>query len=482
MNEAFIELDKAFDGILDQLKHPERKYEKPEIFRNLHGEKTEYADYAKVVYTFVVRVADDKMSAAINVVSTADKIRRYTIQELNRAIRQKGIVHGIDSEALMKMVSKQTFNRDVVFARGTPPVDGIDGAVEHLINMEEKTDVKAGTAICRITPPTAGTTGYDIFGHALPAHNGASISIPIGENTNFDKTTNILSATSGGKLTFKDGVYRVSDEYVINGNVSVDTGRIEFPGNVVIKGNVTDGAIIIAGKSVAVTGKVKGAIIVAKNNLSIDLSVKDSRITTEKGNMQLTSCYTSVINCGGNIELASLYNCKTKCIGNMDCTVNQGSINGGETVCVGKLICTTIGSRLHESTDVIVGDCTEFITERIMLIRSLNRIENDIEKINHRIGVIEGQRDTLGFISREDEDFLIAALRIRDQKEAEKLPIQEKISDIEKIINRAADSNLKVQRSMHANVHLKIKEHRREIDTEYGKITAYANDYGIVLS
>ncbi len=481
----FKDLDAAFDSIIEEIENPGSSKGKADIFRNLHGEKTEYADYAKAVYTIVIRVADDNMSAAINVVSTAEKIRRYTIQELNRAIRQRKIVHGIDSEALMKMVSKQTFNRDVVFAKGDPPHHGSDGVIEHYIDFsasDKAKDIKKDTPICHVIPPTAGTAGWDVYGHSIPARNGASISVPVGENTAFDKKTNTLYATAGGRLYYENGVYKVNDEYVINGNVTGEMGKIDFAGNIIIRGNVTGEAVVTAGKSIYIEGKVKESVIYAKENLRVDHSVTESELTTENGSMQLSSCYDSVIKCGGDLELAALSNCKTRCLGNLDCTINQGSINGGETFSIGRMTCTTVGSRLHEKTELTVGDCSEFLTERIKLMRTLSRIENDVDKVSRRIGTIEGQRSTLGFISKEDEDFLTAAIRIRTQKENEKIPILERMEKIEKIIQRASEANLKVMRSLHANVYLKIKEHNRETDTEYGKITAYTNDYGIVFS
>lgn len=485
MNEAFKELDRVFDSIIDELENPGRSYGSADLFRNLRGEKTEYADYAKVVHTVVVRVAEDKMSASINVVSTADKIRRYTIEELNRAIRSKGIVSGIDSEALMRMVSKQLFNRDVVFAKGHLPENGTDGYVEQLFEIpkDKKTvNIQKDTPICRVIAPTAGTAGADVYGHSIPAISGAPISVPKGDNTAYDKKTGILSASAGGNLSFKNGVYSVCDEYVINGGVTKENGKIEFAGNIIIRGNVTDDAVIVAEKSITINGKVNNASITAGDNISIEFAVKNSRLTTLRGDMHLMSCHDTIINCCGDIEAASLYNCTTKCIGNISCTLNQGSINAGETQCAGNVVCMTAGSRLHEKTTISVGDCTDLTAEKILLLRSSGRIENELEKINRRISTLEIQKNDLGFLTREDSDFLAAAIRIKTQKEEEKIPILERIAEIEKIERRSAEATFKVQRSLHANVNLKIKDHHRKFDVEFGRMTAYANDYGIVLS
>lgn len=484
MNNALKDLDKAFDSIIDEIENPGSSHGAADIFRNLHGEKTEYADYAKVVYTIIVRVSEDRMTAVINVVSTAGKIRRYTMDELNRAIRSNGIVYGIDSGALMNMVAKQTFNTDVVFAKGSLPHDGKDGFVEHFIKLRENavTGVKSGAAICRVTAPEAGTAGSDVLGNPIPAANGKKIVVPKGENTVFDRKSGILSAAAGGSLRYKNGVYSICDEYVINGSVTKDDGKIEFAGNIIIKGGVQENSIVIAEKSIVITGKANGAVITAGEGVTIAGSVKNSVITAENGDISLNSCTDSTVNCGGNLTAASLYNCNTKCAGSLDCTINQGSLNGGVTKCIGKVTCTTLGSRLHEQTTVIIGDCSEYLTERVMLMRSLTRIESDIERVSDSIRTREKREKSIGFLSREDMDFLEAARRLKKQKSEECQPIKERIEAVERIIDSASDSNLKVMRFMHSNVTLQIKKHIRKIDSEFGKIVAYANDYGIVIS
>ena len=484
-NNAFKELDAAFDSIIDEIEHPDKPRKEVTVFRNLHGEKTEYADYAKVVHTVVVRVSDDAMTAAINVVSTAEKRRRYTIAELNRAIRAKKIVHGIDSGVLVRMVARQQFNRDVVFAKGTPPENGENGEIIHLIDFPEgkqSVPVKKGTLICRVIPPTSGIPGMDVYGRALHCIPGRPITVPLGENTAYDRKDNVLYAKESGSISVEKGVYVICDELIINENVTQESGKIEFSGNIVINGNVSDNTIIVSEKNIILRGKVTGAAITAKGSIVAELPVKESVLTTEKGGMTLSSCTGCVINCGGDIEAASLYNCKTKCLGDLSCTVNQGNINGGITECIGKLTCNTAGSRLGEKTELVVADCSDLVAERVFLIRSATRLDNDIEKLDEKVSKLEIQKNALGFLSREDEDFILAAKRIKEQKLEQKAPISQRIQEIEKIMAFAEESNFRALRSLHAGVTLRIKGFRREIDAEYGKITAYANSLGIVVS
>lgn len=484
-NPAFKELDEAFDSIIDEIENPDKPHKEVTVFRNLHGEKTEYADYAQVVHTVVVRVSGDKMSAAINVVSTAEKRRRYTISDLNQAIRAKKIVHGIDSAALVRMVAKQQFNRDVVFARGTPSENGEDGEVIHLIKIPEgkrSVPIKKGAEICRIIPPTAGTPGMDVYGHALHCVPGHPITVPLGENTAYNRKENFLYAKESGSVAFENGVYVVCDELILNENITQANGKIEFSGNIIINGNVGENTIIVSEKNIHISGKITGASITAKGNITCELPAKDSVLTTERGNMTLSSCTNCVINCGGEMESASLYNCKTKCIGTLSCTINQGNINGGITECTGKVVCNTAGSRLGERTEIVVGDSSDLVAERVFLIRSATRLDNDMEKLNEKLSKLEIQKNALGFLSAEDEDFLQAAKRIKEQKMEQKEPITARIQMIEKVMAFAEEANFRTMRSLHAGVTLRIKGFRRDIDAEYGRITAFANALGIVIS
>ena len=133
-------------------------------------------------------------------------------------------------------------------------------------------------------------------------------------------------------------------------------------------------------------------------------------------------------------------------------------------------------------TEIYVGDCSDLVAERVFLIRSNTRLENDMSKLDERVSKLEIQKKALGFLAAEDEDFLQAALRIKEQKLEQQRPIINRITAIERVMAVAEEASFRTTRSLHAGVVLKIKGFRREIDAEYGRITAYANSLGIVIS
>jgi len=313
-----------------------------------------------------------------------------------------------------------------------------------------------------------------------PVH-GKNALPPVGEKTMLNADRTSIVAETGGSLSFKNGKYTICDESYINENITREHGKIHFPGNLIINGNVGEDSIISSDRSITIRGKVNGAVIEAKGDLTIEYAVKKS-VLTSGGDMLLMSASESVVNCGGDLDCASLNQCETKCTGKLNCTINQGNINGGSTAAIGTIVCITAGSRLHEKTVISVGDCSDFVAERAMVMRTLNRIETDIEKIDRRISKLKIQKRDLGFLSHEDSDFLVAAVRIRKQKEEEKIPLNERISRLDEIINSAENSEFKTQRSLHSNVSLNIRGRHRNIDSEFGKITAYASNYGVVIS
>ena len=58
----------------------------------------------------------------------------YTVEELEGALRDKGVVQGVNSEALERMVRERTYNREVLVAEGVAAKEGKDGYYDFHFN------------------------------------------------------------------------------------------------------------------------------------------------------------------------------------------------------------------------------------------------------------------------------------------------------------------------------------------------------------
>lgn len=205
--------------------------------------------------------------------------------ELNR----RGIVHGIDRVAVLQLVQNQTQGVRTLVACGTPPCHGEDGWVEYFFDTNVKPQprqlengrvdykqigliqpVEKGSLLAKIIPFTRGVPGITVRGKDIPARSGTAASVPAGMNTVFtgpDGTE--LRAAVAGAVSLTRGTIHVDQTFTLNGDVDFSSGNIDFPGDVIINGNVTSGFSVRSTGRVEIRGIVEDATVEAKGDVLV---------------------------------------------------------------------------------------------------------------------------------------------------------------------------------------------------------------------
>jgi uncharacterized protein (DUF342 family) len=185
-----------------------------------------------------------------------------------------------------KLVEKQLLGTnpvEIAIARGIKPEDGKDGYIEYKVDMSAKpqfiadpkdgnavdyknsmqvTLVNVGDILAVVIPPTEGEDGMDVRGHPIKAVAGAKARFFLGEG--LEEKDGHLVVTAPGTPSVQDDVIMIRRNYVLQSDVDLSTGNINFPGTVVIHGNVTDGFEVVSEENVVVNGLISGAKIRAK--------------------------------------------------------------------------------------------------------------------------------------------------------------------------------------------------------------------------
>lgn len=469
------ELDAIFDRILTDLKKTDaRPEENP--FENL--EVMEDAPRFRSVLPIAVKAAKNGLSASVYVAAPEHPNNRFSLGDLHAAIRKKGIKAGIDEKLLEKMAEEQLYNTEVVFATGKAAIDGINGSVQNL--LEPETDISEGETICRIIPAEKGSDGFDIFGNTLKSVNGHAPDIPQGYNTCLNRDHTALVAAATGKLKLRDGVFSVRDEMVIEGDIYRSVHPTTYTGDLIIKGNVNEGAIVNAGGRVHVCGKVTKATVTGKR-VTVDDAVTGSYLTARSGKIAVSVCTGSTLEAEGNIEASSIMNSKVSCAGKILCLENPGRISGGTVRAIGGIECLVAGNYMHDLTEIIVGDCSEYTEERKALDRHLAAIDTQLERLALREEELK-EKKSVGKITKEEADFLKTTARVKLQQAVEKEPLQDRMKLVDEIIARASEATLEVGVALHTNVTLMIGGRTRIVTTEYGKSSVSSNEMGVVIA
>lgn len=246
-------------------------------------------------------VCDEEPQTTLHPVVDREELSEkvITVEDVEAAIERKGVVFGVDRQAVESAVQAADGLPHVV-AKGIPPVEGEDGFVEHLVELEpvpvvweegeDKVDyweryrfpfVRSGEDLAVLHPPIRGTPGRAVTGEILPPREVREGILRAGDGAVLSGDgTKVVAARDGKPVSYGTGYtcIEVAPVMVHQGNVDLASGHLRFNGDIVVRGDVLEGARVEAGGGVTVLGCAAGATIKAGGAVKIKGSVVNSHI------------------------------------------------------------------------------------------------------------------------------------------------------------------------------------------------------------
>ncbi|MBN2035757.1 MAG: DUF342 domain-containing protein [Chitinispirillaceae bacterium] len=212
-------------------------------------------------------------------------------KEIMELLANNRVTWGIDKTAIADLVKGFDEGRypaeNVVVAKGQLAKDGENGKVDFLfttttslkpkVNPDGTADYKnvnivisvtKGQELARLTPPTRGTPGKNIFGEALPCKEGSPAVLPIGPNTEpHPSSDDILVASVDGLVRYSGSYVEVCEGYVIKGDVDFSTGNVKYEKSVIINGDIKAGFSVECGGDLQVSGIIEDCTLTVGGNV-----------------------------------------------------------------------------------------------------------------------------------------------------------------------------------------------------------------------
>jgi hypothetical protein len=238
------------------------------------------------------------------------------LEAVQEAVDGARITAGVDWPAIKSCLLTCNEDRtdvlDVVIARGKAPVEETPPYLvlsDRLASPEKTTTetaarvdfkelalftlVKKGEELATLTPKQAGGMGASVRGNAV-AFGKRRVPFPRpGKNTAWDGGK-VIASCDGRFQTTADSFW-VDEVLDILGDVDLRVGNIDFPGDVVIRGEIRDGFTVKAGKSILCTGVIGAARVECGGDLVSQRGI----VGREK----------AVIRVGGAVEAKFLEGC-----------------------------------------------------------------------------------------------------------------------------------------------------------------------------
>jgi len=359
-----------------------------------------------------LRVAEDEMSALADFYPPTGAMNPIDPDAMAESLSAKGISEGVDWDTIKEAVFKCNTERirvtDVVVARGTRPVDEVP---EHLLIEEQlikkssgseadstRIDfkevspfvlVKKGQELAKYIPNRAGRMGTTVLGRAVSYKTRQVPVIDPGDHTRAEGKSIVTDCD--GIFEHNEHSFLVNEVLVINGDVDYKTGHINFPGDVIIKGDVKDGFKVHSGGTVFCYKTLDVSEVISKKDLIVQQGIigRNKGIIKVAGEVKakfIENCYVEAgepVYVENGILNSAIYTLKQVELG------RKGVVIGGKIYAQDGVTAVQIGSAMGPRTEIYCGidysvqQKIEWIRDKnIELARRLKQVEGKLKTIS----------------------------------------------------------------------------------------------------
>ncbi len=341
-----------------------------------------------------VRLANDKLTAYLTVKPAEGSGRPVDRQTIENALLGARVSSGISEQVLtrvLKALGEGKGLKDVPVARGKPPVEGgreelelfvqptedsgvlirEDGRADYK-NRGQITTVRGGTELARLVPADAEPQpGWDVSGATIAPEQIRKLNLEIGANIEQrqeDDERVTLVATTAGRLLYDGSRIEVQPVYHVQGDVSLQSGNIKFPGFVGISGTVRSGFHVIAEGEIRVGEGVEAALLSADGDIAVAQGVygRNKGVLRTKGAVRATFIEHCTVLAIGPVTVSNyLMRCEVKSNDSVTITGDKGGVIGGTVRARAGLSTFNLGNERGIRTlvsfgqDYLVGDRIE---------------------------------------------------------------------------------------------------------------------------
>lgn len=375
-------------------------------------------------HLFDLNVAKNRLSATIMLKN--DQVNEeITVEMLNEWLQKRKIVFGIDQDILKAIANNPMICRNPVqVAKGIESKHGSDAyLINEVVKKDESSDeneearafnfrnilkipsVKSGQLLATIVPPTQGSAGKDIYGNILQPRPGRQLRLKPGKNIiyHMDK----IFATTDGQISITSNSVNVFPVFEVKGDIDLNTGNIDFIGNVIIRGNVPSGYEIKAGGDVKIHGLVEGATITAGGSIHISGGIAGQKKANIKAAVDVQTLYINqaVVSAGNdvlveNFIMHSEVSAANRIVG------KKSQIIGGKISASRSIEVREIGNQHFARTDVYIGSASELIQNERNVLAEMNKMKDGLGKLAQLKERLMTKRNVSGKLTVPEEQML----------------------------------------------------------------------------
>ena len=369
------------------------------------------ADNEQIRESVCIEVTKDKMLGVISFQEPQNGGGKISLEEVNQAIKDKGIIQGIKEADLLEIYGEHKYNYKYIIAQGKQPTEGVDGRIEFnfdvkglkqfkpkinddgtvdLKDLSAVKNVRKGEILATRIPAIQGEDGYNVLGQAVRAKKVKEARIPKGRNTVVLADNVTLVADIDGKLEYDDHNIYINSVFTINGDVDSSIGNVDFVGSVVVQGSIHSGFTVKAGGSVEVKGPVDDAVIIAGEDIFLSYGIQGTEKSklVAKGNIIAKFIQNANVEAGGNVITEAVLHSTVTAGDSIRAEIGKGTIVGGNVAATNMIVASSIGSPMGTVTAVQIGVPPSIYNEYRELTAEIKEKKDNLNKVDQSISFL----------------------------------------------------------------------------------------------
>lgn len=398
--------------------------------------------------TMKLNLSEDLMSASIVFFPPLFGGKLITDEYIFIVLEENNVKFGINVDSIESFFENRDYTKEYNIAKGIEPKESKDGYIKYFINTSKKKPipkilpdgsldyksldiyemVKSGDRLATQIKAVRGDYGKNIFGEEIPSLIPKdSPKLVAGKNTEILEEETLVSSVDGSVL-FENGKISVLDVLEINSGVNNETGNINFPGSVSIKGDVLTGFSVVAEGNIDVIGAVEGANINAEGNIFISRGIKGGEKANVKAGKDIMVQFIENANviADGDITAAAVMHSKIECTGSLNLIGKKALIVGGITTVAKDINVKSIGLPMSNLTKINIGIEPKVLNRYNQIIEESKTFYSRYEELQRIVKHLL-KTDIKG-LSEEKKELLLNSVK-------EKLEIKGKLINFKSEIN-----------------------------------------------
>jgi len=373
--------------------------------------------YVDIWPRYAISVAADRLRVSLSFDDTA-----ATAEELTTLLQEAGVCFGLRGAELSKAIQDGRAT-DLQVAAGIKPMSGTQARLEYFFALkggdldnpagEDRSEkcnplamFDAGAMLLRLQPAKQGAGGIDVFGLPIPVDDQVEIEISAGENVEKRRVGDayVYTATQRGTPFLEAGVLRVSDEYIINADLTPAYGNIEYEGSVRIQGDVPNGYRVASEKDITISGVVNESQILSGQNINIDsgcMGAGTARLVTG-GDLSAKYIDHAQVQSHGDVCVANeVIASKVECLGTA--RFSKAVVRGGDICALGGVEIGVLGSDEHMRTQVTAGEDYRVLEFGVECEQERNLLATQASEIKDQLRAYRDGAMALGGLNPADK-------------------------------------------------------------------------------